>query len=810
MTGQDEVKRLSRRSFVKTTALATLAASAGSSALASLYGCDPEAETPGASTSSVDEKIVWGHCAVNCGSTCALQFHVRDDEIVYTESDNLGSAEFGDPQLRACLRGRSIRRWLSDPDRLKYPMRRVAGTRRGEGQYEQISWEEALDTIAGEMKRIRETYGNEAMTIHYASGITSGNVNTSAVDRLMNLTGGYLNYYGSYSSAHIAAASTYTYGGGNYGSTFTTLQNGQLVVLFGNSPSDTRMGGVGHTYDFSVMRETKNLRVILIDYRLSETATAQNCEWIPIRPGTDGALVAGIAHVLITENLVDEDFLAKYCVGYDEDSLPESAVPNSSYKSYILGMGKDATAKTPAWAAKITQIPEKRIIDLAHEMAESDPVYICQGYGSQRHSNGEITARSIMVLPQLLGQIGRDGTNDGRREGNSAISLGSLPAGDNPVKTRLPTFLWTEAIKNGEKLTSLNAGVQGAEKLSSSIKFIWNYAGNTLTNQHSDINATHEILRDDSLCEFIVTSELFMTDSAKYSDIILPDLTMQEQLSLSKDGYADDAEALIFGQPVYAPKFERRGIYQVCSDLAERLGVSEAFTEGKSREDWTRELYEAAREKDPDLPTWEDGLALGVYKRKPKVIVSLKAFIDDPEAKPLPTESGKIQIYSEKLAEFARTWELEPDELVSPIPEYDPGFESYLNLTEEYPLIVTGFHYKGHTHSSYANNKVLEQAARHQLWINPIDAEPRGIKTGDQLRVFNARGEIRIEAKVTPRIIPGAVALPQGRWHNADMAGDKVDFGGCINTLTTLRPSPLAKANPQHTNIGQVEKVNGA
>ncbi len=801
---------VSRRTFLKGSALAGLgAATMGSS----LFGCAPQqgAGEGDAPAPAVDDgtQVVWTHCAVNCGSCCALQCHVKDGEIVYVESDNTGSSELGDPQLRACLRGRSIRRWLQSPDRLNTPLKRVEGTKRGDGKYEEISWDEALDTIASEMKRIRETYGDEAMTVHYASGVDAGQIQVNPVKRLMNLTGGFLNYYGTYSSAHISAAGTYTYGGGTYGSSLLTIQDGELVVMFGNSPADTRMSGAGHTHDLAAMRKATGCKVICIDPRMSDTVCGQGGEWIPIRPGTDGALCAALAYEIINNGWADEEFLHTYCVGYDEETLPESAKgKNASYKDYILGNGPDATPKTPAWAAAITQVPEQRIVDLAREMAESKPCYICQGYGSQRHSNGEITARAIMVLPQLLGQIGQPGMSDGRREGNSGIGLGMFPTGDNPVKTNLPTFMWAEAIRRGEELTALNAGVQNAEKLSSSIKFIFNYAGNCLTNQHSDINLTHEILRDESLCEFIVTSEVFMTDSAKYSDIIIPDLTSQEQISVSKDGYADNMEAVIFGRAVCEPKFERRGIYEVCADLAERLGVGDEFTDGgKTREDWMRQLYEEAREKDPDLPTWDEGMEMGVYKRKPEPIVALKAFIEDPEENPLPTESGKIQIYSEKLAQFHDTWELAEDEVVTALPEFDPGFESYVNLTDEYPLLIIGFHYKAHTHSSYANNEIIQTAAHHVAWVNPIDAEARGIEDGDTIRVFNGRGEIRIEAKVTPRIIPGAVAIPQGMWHDADMEGDKVDHGGCINTLTIYRGSPLAKANPQHSNIGQIAKA---
>lgn len=160
------------------------------------------------------------------------------------------------------------------------------------------------------------------------------------------------------------------------------------------------------------------------------------------------------------------------------------------------------------------------------------------------------------------------------------------------------------------------------------------------------------------------------------------------------------------------------------------------------------------------------------------------------------------------MAEIAATWHLDKDETISALPVYASTFEGWDDaLRQTYPLQMFGFHYKARTHSTYGNIDVLQAACRQEVWINPIDAEKRGIQNGDKVRVFNKRGTVVINAKVTPRIMPGVSAMGQGAWHQADMTGDKVDHGGCINTLTTMRPSPLAKGNPQHTNLVEIEKV---
>lgn len=811
---------ISRRSFVGAAgALGAVAAIGGSMTSGGYF-----AKTDSA-IAEPEETVVWGHCNVNCGGSCALRFHIKDDEIIYVESDNTGD-DANDPQrqMRACLRGRSIRRWLQSPDRLNYPMKRQAGAKRGEGKFERISWDEALDTIASEMKRVYDTYGAEAVHPCHCTGVINGQLGRSPdgapLHRLMNLMGGFLGLYGSYSQGQYLISTPYLLGavsnfGGVRESNFYTLKEGSLVVTFGFNPAENRMSGGGLGWDFVHLTEERHCRVISIDPRCSDTVFNRDIEWIPIRPGTDAALVAAIAYELIENGWVAEDFLHKYCVGFDEETLPESAKgKHASYKDYVLGLGKDGTPKTPEWASQITRIPADRIKLLAKELAEAESVFITQGWGLQRRSNGELGTLSVCTLPMLLGQAGRPGTNSGGAPSCngwfSSFAPFMFPVGKNSVKATIPCFGWTEAIDHGEEMTALNAGIRGAEKLNTGIKFLFLHAGNILTNQNSDINATHDILCDESKCEFIVISEIFMTDSAKYADILLPGTTMQEQLDFAPSGYQETVKAVTFSKPVYGDKFERRHIFDVCCDLADRLGVYEEFCDGKyTAEEWLRYLYGNVREKLTELPTFDEGFELGVYRSKtpPDELVGMRSYFEDPEANPLSTPSGKVEIYSEQLAAIADTWELKEDEVVSPIPIFDPGFDQYADLSDEYPLEVTSFQYKASTHSSYGNNRIIQASAPTWLWINPVDAEPRGIENGDTVRVFNSHGEIRIKAKVTDRIIPGVVSMPAGSWHNADMEGDRIDYGGCVNTLTGRRPSPLTKQNPQGSNVGQVEKV---
>ena len=807
---------MSRRTFMKTTgALGAVAAvCGGASASGQLFG---EA-VPQAFAEETDT-IAWSQCNVNCGGNCIFQWHSRDGKVLYMETDNIGDSDF---QARACLRGRSMRKWLNHPDRLLYPMKRVG--KRGEGKFERISWDEAIQIIHDNLERIYDEYGPNSVFVNYATGMYSS-LGRNPSRRLLSLLGGFVNQGADYSTHMLQMIMPYMYGfDEDKGNVFSPYDNvnassfseaeahSDLVVMFGNSPADTRMGGANAVWDFARVREAVTKRggkIVNIDYRLNETSSGHSDEWLPIRTGTDAALCAALVHEFIKDGKTDEAFLAKYCVGWDETTMPESAKgKHLSYKDYIMGEGYDKVEKTPEWAAEITQIPADRIRELAKDLENAKAPFVVQGWGPQRHTNGEETTRAICMVPIALGQIGLPGTNTGQREAEPPTYLvGSLPY-KNPVKTTLPVYQFINAIDHGHKMTAKNSGLTEAEELGTDIKCLWNYAGNCLTNQHGDINYTHEVLADESKCEFILVWDTVMTDSAKYADILLPDAMRSEQLNMQTQGYSEYYTGVTVGGPAQEAPGECRSSYDVCADIADSFGLRDKFTEGRTHDEWIKYLYEQGRAKAPEMPTWDEILKQGVYKVECEPAIGLEDFRKDPIANPLGTPSGKIEIYSETLAKLNDEWEFENEDRIHPIPDFHPGFQGYGEVTDEYPLYCSGFHYKSRTHSSYGFIEELEQAARQQVWINPIDAEPRGIASGDTVSVKSPTGEIRIEARVTSRIIPGTIGIPQGAWHKADMNGDKIDHGGCVNTLTKYRPTPLAKGNgPAHSIIAQVAKA---
>lgn len=760
---------------------------------------------------NANEKMGWNACLVNCGSRCVLRAFTEDGKtITRIETDNTGDDIYGDHQVRACLRGRAMRQRVHSAERLQYPMKRVG--KRGEGKFERISWEEAIDTIEANLRKTIEQYGNEAINLLYGSGtyqMVNGARMGALSRRFLSLIGGYLDFYGTYSTAQISYAAPFTYGA-SPGSYLKEIENAKLVLMFGNNTAVTRNSGGGMGYELQEALRASKARMVMIDPLYQDTCLGKEDEWVAIRPGTDAALIEGMAYVLITENLVDEAFLNNYCVGYDPSTLPASAPAKSDYKSYILGQGEDAKAKTPQWASEITGIPVETIVRLAREVGSTKPTFIVQGWGPQRQANGEQTARAIPMLAILTGNIGLPGTSTGLREGDAGLGEAALSPGVNPVKKKISFFTWTDAVDRGAELTALRDGVKGADKLDVPIKFLWVSQSNCLINQHSDTNKTHQILQDESKCEFILVVDHQMTASARYADILLPDVTSFELWDLAADGYASGALTFLISlQPIIEPVGESRPFYDVCKELAKRFGVEQEFTEGReTTAEWAEYLYNETRKKYPELPSYEEFKEIGVVRLTPRSSqsIALKGFRENPVANPLSTPSGKIEIYSERLANIAATWELEEGDVITPLPQYVTTWESHLDpKTKDYPLQMIGFHTKGRTHSTYHNVRWLREVAPDEVWINPIDAKARGIKAGDMVHVFNDRGTIEIAAKVTPRILPGVVGVPQGAWYNPNQQG--IDVGACVNTLTTLRRSPLAKGNPQHTNLVEIKRI---
>lgn len=781
-------KDMSRRSFLKWTGAlsAPIVLGAGASSTNSFF-----TKVESAASQKAEEKIIQTCNTNNCGGRCRINVHVTDGVVTKISSDVDGNM----PEHRACVRGRSYRQILYSPDRLKYPMKRVG--KRGEGKFERISWEEAIDHIAKEITRVKNQYGPAARYVQHGSGHNGGMMwPRDFAFRLLSLDGGYLNYYNNYSYGCYFIASPYSVGTIEDGSSYETLLDSKYIILWGNNVIENIFSTPMRHY----LRKAKEqgTKIVVIDPRCSDTVVSLADEWIPILPTTDNALMDAMQYVIITENLHDIDYINKYCVGFDKESMPEGVNTKESIKTYILGE-TDGIPKTPEWAEKICKVPATKIYQLAREFATAKPAALLAGYGPQRHAVGEQFVRGVVQLAAITGNIGKSG---GWTPGSGLYSrkdaVPGFPKVANPVKDSFPIFLWTDVVERGTELTAAD-GLKNTDKLSSNIKLIINFGGNMLFNQHSNINRTRQLLEDESKVEFILCSDIYMTPAAKFADILLPGTSFFERYDVGKPWHYGDY--IIFGNKSVEPIYECRNEYDVMAEVAKKLGLYEKFSEGKTALDWVKHAINKSREKDKNFPTFEELQRNSFHKfihEKPHV--AFEKQINEPAKNKFATPSGKIELFSKALQAKNNPTE------IPAIAKYVPAWEGPEDpLTQKYPLQLIGWHYKRRTHSSHDNSSWLEEASKQELWLNTDDAKARGINDGDTVKVFNDRGTVLVPVKVTPRVMPGVCAMPQGGWYTPDKQGN--DTRGCINVLTSSRPTTLGKANPQHTNLVEIVKA---
>lgn len=725
----------------------------------------------------------------NCGGRCVILAAEQEGCILEISTDDSNNH----PQVRACIRGRSYRKTYLDGRRLRFPMKRIGS--RGEGRFQRISWSEAADIVADELKRTRQEYGVESRYINYSTGVSAVLRPDAMVKRLLSLDGGYLDKYNTYSDACSKYTLPYIYGNTISSSSTEDILNTRLLVFWGHNPAETIFGSLLNP-QLSQLKE-KGIRIIVVDPRYSNTAVAYADEWIGLKPSTDSALADAMAYVIWSEGLQDQTFMDRYCLGFDEAHMPEGIGSDQSYEAYLFGR-KDGIAKTPQWGEVITGVPAEKITAFAREYATTKPACLLAGLGQQRTGNGEQTTRSLALLACLTGNVGIAGGSSGVHGNVGGPAAPVFPILKDPYPGKIPSFLWTRAIEHGTEMTHEKDGLMGVGKLASNIRLIINLAGNTLVNQHSDINNTIRILKDPAQCEFILCSDVFMTPSAKFADVLLPASSFleDENIVIPWGGFGD---YLLYQNRAIRPLFESDFEYGFLAAVAKRLGIGSAFTEDcDDYRQWLFRLYENVRKKEPELPAFEDFKREGGYhyqNRRPSIAYEQQ--IRDFSNHPFETPSGKIEIFSQRIYALNRLKEIPAIPCYVPCPD-GPGDQA----AAQFPLQLIGYHSKSRCHSIHDQNEWAAEATPHRLWMNPADARQRGISDGELAEVFNHRGKTQIQVWITDRIVEGVVAMAQGAWYSPDASG--TDQKGSINMLTSTTPTPFARGNPQHTNLVEV------
>ena len=703
------------------------------------------------------ETVVTSTCAHNCGGRCVVNAHVRDGHIVRISTDP-GRWTPEAPPLHACVRGFGAAERVNHPDRLKYPLRRVGP--RGSGRYARITWDEALDEVAEQMRRIRDTYGPASILDCSRTGSTAMLHNRVVVQRLLHRFGGCTELWSSISNEAEIFALRHTYGPEAdckfSGREPTDYPNSRLMVLWGWSPGDGHFG----TGSMQYLRWAKSqgVRIVCVDPRVTRTSVQLADEHVFIRPGTDAAMLIAMAHVIVSENLHDRAYLDRVALGFDEEHLPPGAPRGSSYHSYLFGR-RDGVPKTAEWAEVVTGVPAARIRWLARELATNRPAALHCGYAPGRTAHGEQFHRAAYALAAITGNVGVSGGNSGCSGGVKPHRMRKMTAGSNPAGARVASPSFADLLARGR------AGGYPAD-----IKMIYSACGD-LVNQLPNLNKTVAALRN---LEFMVVHDHFMTPTARYADVVLPATTFWERNDIHVP-WSGAGHYAIFMRQAIGPMYECRNDRDVCADLARRLGI--ARFDDRSEIDWLRDIT-AGTEIDDFDAFRETGVARFAPPEHP---VAFAAEVADPEGHPFSTPSGRIEIYSTTLAARPDVYGLgaiPPIPTWVPLPAGDP----------RHPLALVSPKSRARTHSIHANQEILSRADVQDVWVNVADAAERGIADGQPVRVFNDRGATVLPAKVTDRIAPGVVSIKEGAWFTPGAGGD--DVGGNANVLTNDRPSP--------------------
>jgi anaerobic dimethyl sulfoxide reductase subunit A len=703
-----------------------------------------------------NEQIVTTTCSLDCGGRCLLKIHLGDKKITRITTENRHGLH-----LKACPKGLAQNHVVHHPDRLMQPMKRVG--ERGTGQFEPISWDEALQIIAGRIRTIKSQSSTQSICFVTNTGSMATLHNTPAVTRrFFGMVGRCTTTWGDPSYEGALQSSLATFGTSATGSTRDNLLSSKLIILWGWNPLVSRFGP--DTMPYLSQAKKNGVKIVCVDPRQSDTCRGLNAQWVPVKPGTDTALLAAMAHVIISEELLDRDDIERVTHGFD------------SFYDYIMGTA-DNIPKTPQWAHAICHTPMDSIIALARDYATSKPASLIAGWAPGRSAHGEQFHRAVSTLAAISGNIGIDGGH--AAGGPDYVDMGVIDT--LPV----PETNHHEIHFTGLYDYLLNKKPEPAHP---DCKLLY-IVGCNLLNQNLNINKGRKALMRP---EFIVTHELFLTPTARFADIILPVKHFFEQEDIGQPFVG--GPYCIHMSKVLDASCEVKSDLDIFSEISSRIGI-ENYND-KSEAAWL-ETFLDSDSGFPDLETFKGEAVQRLEARLPHV--AFKKEITDPKNHPFPTPSGKIEIFSSRFAEM-------DNPAIPPIPTYIESWEGPQDpLAKKFPIQLISPHSRSRANSQFDNVEAMKKYADDHLWMNSGDADRRGVTDGDAVYVHNHRGRIRTWVKVTDRIIPGCASMDQGQWYAPDDQG--IDSGGSINVLTNDKMSP-AGAFPCNTCLVQIEKCS--
>lgn len=669
-------------------------------------------------------------CGKDCGgNACPLLASVEDGRVLRIANNPAGGA-----YLKGCQRGFRLAQEVQAPDRLLTPLIRAGA--RGSGDFREASWEEALELVASRLTEIRAQHGPHAVLNLACAGATGVLHGTEALlARFLNLAGGATRLKGSYSigAAHFVLPYLLGPDWNASGVDPATLRHARMIILWGANCLETRHGP---ELPQRLLEARRNgAEIVVIDPRRSATAQRVGTWWLPCRPGMDAALMLAVLHVLLAEDLADRDFIAAHAHGFDR------------LERQVLGLD-GSPARTPEWAEGLCGIPAAEIRRFARAYGTVQPAMLLPGYSIQRVHAGEDSFRLAVALQIATGQFGRLGGSTGAPISRlPSPRLGSLPVPWLPDQPAIPIGRWPDAVLEGR-----SGGYP------TDIHALYSIGSNFLI-QGSDIQKNIEAFRS---VDFAVSHELFLTPTARHCDVVLPAAHALEKEDL---GIPWLGNFLTYTPGALAPRGQARSDYDILCGLAERMGFLPAFSEGRSASQWIQHFLDQSEVTDP-----EAFRRTGFYLAADQERVGLADFARDPEAFPLGTPSGKVELHSERYRQETG---------FPALPEWQAPPRD-----ERHPLRLITPKSPGRTHSQGGQHR-----DGHALEMHPRDAAARGLGDGDRVLLFNDRGRARIPVRLTADLVPGVVSLLEGIWAELDATG--LDLAGSANLFTsTLGTGP--------------------
>jgi len=689
-----------------------------------------------------ETRVIRGACPHDCPDTCAVLTEVRSGRAVSIVGDPTHPITQG----WLCAKVRPYLDRVYHPDRLRYPMRRIGG--KGSDRWARISWDDAVDEIVERWQRIIAEYGAAAILPYSFSGTLGLVQNTATVARLWNRMGAS-GLERSICGAAAELAVTLTYGGRMAPAMEDVLES-RLIIIWGHNPASTSP----HFMPFLRQAQRRGCRVVVIDPRRTTTARSADLHLQP-HPGTDAALALGLMQVIFSEHLYDEPWLEEHAAGWWD-------------------LRDRAEAFPPERVARITGVDAGFIVDLAREYATTKPAMLKTSDGINRHGNGGQTMRALACLPAVAGQVGLRGgglfysTSDYIRWDGEAVGHAS----ECPPVPRIVN------------MNRIGAALTG-EATDPPIKSLYVFNANPAASSPNQNLIRRGLAREDL---FTVVHDLFLTDTARYADIVLPATSQLEQVDLHK-GYGH--RYLQYNLQAIEPLGEAMSNWDVMRLLAAGLGYEEPWVQQPAGE-VIEEIFEATKR----TCRWLDGITLDQLREEGTVPINAQVEAVVPFADGVfPTPSGKIELYSRQAAELG----------VDPLPDWEPPAEyadhNWDRPGDQLALISGAAHH--FVSSSLANvPKLLGREGEPLVEINPADAASRGITNGDDVIIENERGACRLRAVVTEDVPAGVLVSPKGHW--ASLSPDANN----VNQVTSDALADLAGQSTFHSTLVRLRRIS--